>query len=45
MQVRQTIDTPPSPRPRAHPEAVIVLVDSGGVALRVQHAFSAKVRA
>src|SRR4029453_7022756 len=41
--------TPPQPRPTAPtqspPEDVIVLVDSAGVALGMQRAFSARVRA
>ena len=39
MQIRETIDNPSTA------SDVIVLVDSAGVALGMQHAFSAKVRA
>ena len=41
MQIRETIDNPST----ASTEDVITLVDSAGVALGMQHAFSAKVRA
>jgi hypothetical protein len=41
MQIRETIDNPSA----ASTEDVITLVDSAGVALGVQHAFSAKTRA
>jgi hypothetical protein len=41
MQIRETIDNPST----ASTEDVITLVDSAGVALGVQHAFSAKTRA
>ena len=45
MQIRDTIDNPSTASTESPPEDVIVLVDSAGVALGVQHAFSAKVRA
>ena len=45
MQIRETIDNPSTASTESPPEDVIVLVDSAGVALGVQHAFSAKVRA
>jgi hypothetical protein len=45
MQIGETIDNPFTAPTESPPEDVIVLVDSAGVALRVQHAFSAKVRA
>jgi hypothetical protein len=45
MQVRETIDNPSTASTESPPEDVIVLVDRAGVALGVQHTFSAKVRA
>ena len=45
MQIRETIDNPSTASTESPPEDVIVLVDSAGVALGVQHAFGAKVRA
>jgi hypothetical protein len=45
MQVRGTIENPSTASTEIPPEDVIVLVDNAGVALGVQHAFSAKVRA
>ena len=45
MQIRNTIDYPSTASAESPPEDVITLVDSAGVALRVQHAFSAKTRA
>ena len=45
MQVRETIDNPSTASTESPPEDVIVLVDNAGVALGVQYAFSAKVRA
>jgi len=46
MQIRETIDNPSTASTESPPpEDVIVLVDNAGVALGVQHAFSAKVRA
>src|SRR5215813_6444647 len=45
MQIRETIDKPSIASTESPPEDVIVLVDSAGVALGVQRAFSAKVRA
>jgi hypothetical protein len=45
MQIRETIDNPSTASTESLPEDVITLVDSPGVALRVQHAFSAKTRA
>ena len=45
MQIRHTIDNPSTASTESPPEGVIVLVDSAAVALGVQHAFSAKVRA
>jgi signal transduction histidine kinase len=45
MQIRDTIDSPSTASIEGRPEDVIVLVHSAGVALGVQHAFSAKVRA
>jgi len=45
MQIRETIDNPSTASTESPSEDVIVLVDSAGVALGVQHAFSAKVRA
>jgi hypothetical protein len=45
MQIRETIDNPSTASTESPPEDVIVLVDSAGVALGVQHAFSAKLRA
>ena len=45
MQIRDTIGNPSTASTESPPEDVIVLVDSAGVALGVQHAFSAKVRA
>lgn len=44
MQIRDTIDNPSTASTESPPEDVIVLVDSAGIALGVQHAFSAKVR-
>ena len=44
MQIRETIDNPSTASTESSLEDVIVLVDSAGVALGVQHAFSAKVR-
>jgi hypothetical protein len=43
MQIRETIDNPSTASTECPPEDVILLVDSTGVALGVQHAFSAKV--
>src|SRR5215469_4212083 len=45
MQIKETIDNPSTASTESLPEDVITLVDSAGVALRVQHAFSAKTRA
>ena len=45
MQIRETIDNPSTASTESPPEDVITLVDSAGVALGVQHAFSAKTRA
>ena len=45
MQIRDTIGNPSTASTEGPPEDVIVLVDSAGVALGVQDAFSAKVRA
>ena len=45
MQIRETIDNPSTTSTESPPEDVITLVDSAGVALGVQHAFSAKTRA
>ena len=45
MQIRETIDNPATASTESPPEDVITLVDSAGVALGVQHAFSAKTRA
>jgi hypothetical protein len=45
MQIRETIDNPSTASTESPPEDVIVLLDSAGVVLGVQHAFSAKVRA
>src|SRR5215831_21006302 len=45
MQIRETIDNPSTASTESPSEDVIVLVDSAGVALGVQHAFSAKGRA
>src|SRR6516165_11893596 len=45
MQSRDAIDNPSTASTESPPEGVIVLVDSAAVALGVQHAFSAKVRA
>ena len=45
MRIRETIDNSSTASAESPPEDVIVLVDSAGVALGVQHAFSAKVRA
>ena len=44
MQIRDTIDNPSTASTESSLEDVIVLVDSAGVALGVQHAFSPKVR-
>jgi len=45
MQIRETIDNPSTASTESPPEDVIVLADSAVVALGVQHAFSARVRA
>ena len=45
MQIGETIDNPSTASTESPSEDVIVLVDSAGVALGVQHAFSAKLRA
>jgi hypothetical protein len=45
MQIRDTIGNPSTASTESPPEDVIVLVDSAGVALEVQHAFGAKMRA
>ena len=45
MQIRETIDNPSTASTQSPPEDVIVLVDSAGVALGMQRAFSARVRA
>ena len=45
MQIRDTIDNPSTASTESLPQDVIVLADSAGVALGVQRAFSAKVRA
>ena len=45
MQIRDKIDNPSTASTDSPREDVIVLVDGAGVALGVQHAFSAKVRA
>jgi hypothetical protein len=45
MQIRDTIDNPSTASTESPPEDVIMLADSAGVALGVQHTFSAKVRA
>ena len=44
MQIRETIDNPSTASTESPLEDVIVLADSAGVALGMQHAFSAKVR-
>ena len=45
MHIRETIDNPSTASTESPPEDVVVLVDNAGVALGVQRAFSAKVRA
>ena len=45
MQIRDTIDNPSTASTESPREDAIVLVDSAGVALGVQQAFSAKTRA
>ena len=44
MQIRETIDKPSTASTESPPEDVIVLADNVGIALGVQHVFSAKVR-